>query len=64
MERAIAALLTNPTTLEAAASIGVHFNTLRGWMRLPCFQEAYQQARKEVLDKTLERLQHSTFAAV
>jgi hypothetical protein len=63
-ERAIAALLTSPTTLEAAQRIGVHFNTLRNWLRLPCFAEAYREARQEILDKTLQRLQHSSFAAV
>jgi hypothetical protein len=63
-EQAIAALLTEPTTLAAAQAVGCHFNTLRAWMRQPDFAQAYDEARKEVLGKTLERLQHSSFAAV
>jgi hypothetical protein len=61
-ERAISALLTSPTFADAAARVGVHPNTLRLWVKLPKFAEAYAVAKRELLNATLARLEHSMFA--
>jgi hypothetical protein len=56
LEKAIAALLSETTVEAAAAKVAVAYSTLRGWMRDPEFQEAYRQARAEILERTVARL--------
>src|SRR4029077_8914486 len=56
METAIAALLAHPTLPEAAANAGIAFSTLRRWMRLPEFQEAYRVARARILEVATAQL--------
>jgi hypothetical protein len=62
-EEAIAALLTRPSVEEAARTIGVEPKTLRRWMRVPEFQAAYLQARREAVTQALARMQQGSGAA-
>ena len=63
MDAAIAALLYSRTVEEAAKSIGLNPNTLRRWMELPEFEEAYLTARREAVRQTYARLQQNSGAA-
>jgi hypothetical protein len=62
-EEAIAALLTQRNIEEAARSIAVAPNTLLKWMKVPEFQTAYRQARREAFGQSIARLQQGTSAA-
>jgi hypothetical protein len=55
-EQAIAALLTETTILAAAAKAEVDVRTLKRWLTLPDFSEAYRAARHEILDRAVTRL--------
>lgn len=46
-ERAIIALLSQPSIAKAAESVGVHECTIRRWMKDPAFRKAYRDARAE-----------------
>lgn len=63
-ERAIAALLLEPTISAAAAVAEVNERTLRVWMKIPAFRDAYQEARREVLNAAIVKLQRSAIKAV
>jgi transposase-like protein len=63
-EAAVAALLANRTTEEAAREAGVKPRTLLRWMKLPEFREVWLQARREGLSQATSRLQQGTGAAV
>ncbi len=56
-ERAILALLETPCLAAAAEKAGVDVSTLRHWRKKPEFQEALEEARREVFDGSLCRLQ-------
>ena len=56
VELTIAALLEEPTMREAAARVGVSESTLGRWLADPHFAEAYQEARRRVLEAALARL--------
>jgi transposase-like protein len=62
-EEALAALLTQRNIEEAARSIGVAPNTLLKWMKVPEFQTAYRQARRDAFGQAIARLQQGTSAA-
>jgi hypothetical protein len=62
-EEAIAALLTQRNTEEAARAVGVAPKTLLRWMKLPDFQCAYRQARWAAFGQSIARLQQATSAA-
>ena len=62
-EEAIAALLTQRNTEEAARSIGVAPKTLLRWLQIPEFQEAYRRARRVAYGQSIARLQQATAAA-
>ena len=62
-EEAIAALHTQRNIEEAARSIAVAPNTLLKWMKVPEFQTAYRQARREAFGQSIARLQQGTSAA-
>src|SRR4051812_34473544 len=62
-EEAIAALLTRPSVDDAARTIGVEPKTLWRWMRVPEFQAAYLQARREAVSQALARMQQGSGAA-
>jgi len=62
-EEAIAALLTQRNTEEAARAIGVTPKTLLRWMKLPEFKVAYREARLAAFGQSFARLQQATSAA-
>lgn len=55
-ESAIAALLTESTIAKAAKQAGVSERTLRNWLDLPRFQEAFREARAILISGTLREL--------
>jgi hypothetical protein len=62
-EEAIAALLTQRNIEEAAKVAGIGANTLLRWLKVPEFQTAYRQARREAFGQAVARLQQGTSAA-
>jgi hypothetical protein len=62
-EDAIAALLTQRNVEEAARAAGIGARTLLRWLKLPEFQDAYRQARREAFSQSIARLQQGTSAA-
>jgi hypothetical protein len=62
-EEAIAALLTQRNIEEAAHSAGVGTRTLLRWLKVPEFQTAYRQARRDAFGQAVARLQQGTSAA-
>jgi hypothetical protein len=63
-EALIAALLTEPTYAVAAAKAGVGEATLYRWMHFPAFRAAYRQARRELVEGAIGRIQAGTGQAV
>jgi hypothetical protein len=63
-EALIAALLTEPTYAAAAAKAGVSEATLYRWLHLPDFRTAYRQARRELVESAIGRLQAASGQAV
>jgi len=64
MEEAVAALLTQRNQEEAARVAGVGIATLLRWQKLPEFQAAYRQARRDAFSQSIARLQQASSAAV
>jgi hypothetical protein len=64
MEEAVVALLTQRNLDEAAKSIGIAPNTLLRWQKLPEFQTAYREARRNAFAQSIARLQQASSAAV
>ena len=62
-EEAIAALLSQRNTEDAARAVGIGLATLLRWMRLPEFQIAYREARRDAVSQATARLQQATGAA-
>ena len=62
-EEAITALLTQRNIEEAAKVAGIGANTLLRWLKVPEFQTAYRQARREAFGQAVARLQQGTSAA-
>jgi hypothetical protein len=56
-EALIAALLTEPNYAAAAVKAGVSETTLYRWMHLPSFRAAYRQARCELVEGAIGRMQ-------
>ena len=63
-EEAIAALLTQRTTDDAARAIGVAPTTLLRWMKEPGFDAEYRSARRAAFGQSVARLQQASGAAV
>jgi hypothetical protein len=63
-ERAIIALLSEPTLRAAASSANISETTLWRWLRDPDFKDAYRKARSDALAQATARLQTLTGAAV
>ncbi len=63
-QRAIKALLDEPTTKAAAESAKVGETTLHRWLNDPAFSSAYREARGRLLETTLTRLQQVSGKAV
>ncbi len=62
-EEAIAALLSQRNVEEAARVAGIGTRTLLRWLKLPEFQAAYRQARREAFGQAVARLQQGASAA-
>jgi hypothetical protein len=63
-EQAIAALLSEATVTQAAIKAGVSHATLRRWLKESGFVSAYRQARREVVESAIGRIQAATGTAV
>jgi hypothetical protein len=55
--------LSQPNVDEAARVVGVDPKTLLRWLKLPEFQAAYRQARREAFSQSIARLQKGCAAA-
>ena len=62
-EAAVAALLTQRNRDEAAKAVGISTNTLLNWMKVPEFQKAFRDARRQAFSQSIARLQQGTTAA-
>lgn len=62
-EDAIAALLTQRNVEDAARTAGIGVRTLLRWLKLPQFESAYRQARRDAFGQAIARLQQGTSAA-
>jgi hypothetical protein len=58
-EAAIVALMTEATVEQAAAKAGVGYRTLKGWLALPDFRDAYRAAQKQVIEAAVNRLRNT-----
>src|ERR1700687_4627392 len=63
-EEAVAALLSQRNVEDAARVAGIGTRTLLRWLKLPEFQAAYRQARREAFGQSIARLQQASSAAV
>jgi hypothetical protein len=63
-EQAVAALLVEATVQQAAERAGASPSTLKRWLKEPAFLAAYREARREVLEGSIGRLQAATGTAV
>jgi hypothetical protein len=59
-EAAISALVTQRSIEDAAGVVGVVVSTLRRWMRIPEFDAAYRQARRDAMSQSIARLQQNS----
>ena len=63
-ERALAALLSEPTIAQAATNANVSESTLLRWLAEPSFKARYRDARRQVVELAVTGLQHATSEAV
>jgi hypothetical protein len=63
-QRAISALLKEPTVAKAAAAAGIGETTLFRWLNEPRFSAVYRDARAKVTETTLAALQAASSEAV
>ena len=63
-EEAIAALLTQRNFEEAARAVGIGAQTMLRWLKVPEFQKAYRDARRDAFSQSIARLQQASGAAV
>jgi hypothetical protein len=63
-ELAVAALLTQRTTEDAARAVGIGSATLLRWLKEPEFDAAYRAARRAAFSQSIARLQQASSAAV
>ena len=63
-DRALAALLSEPTIVQAATRAGVSESTLLRWLQETQFQARYRTARRQVVEQAVSRLQQATTDAV
>jgi hypothetical protein len=64
METAIASLLAHPTLPEAAADCGIAYSTLRRWLAIPEFDQAYRKARARILEVATAELRRRCLECV
>lgn len=60
----LAALMTEPSHAAAASKAGVSEATLYRWLQLPAFQKAYRQARRQLVEAAVGRMQAAAGKAV
>lgn len=63
-EQAVAALLLAPTVEAAAEKSGVSYRTLKNWLVEPDFRRQYREARRQLVEGALGRLQQAASQAV
>lgn len=63
-EQAIAALMSEPTIVKAAQTVGVSDRTLRRWLRDPSFAAEYDAAQLQFRQQSIALLSRLTTAAV
>jgi hypothetical protein len=63
-EAALAALLAEPTIALAAEKAGIGASTLLRWLQEPSFKARYREARRQVVEAAIGRLQHVSTKAV
>src|SRR2546423_15496705 len=63
-EKAIIALLNQPTMKEAEEAAGVHEVTLWRWLQQPEFRKSYMEARRLAVQRAIARIQAVTTEAV
>ncbi len=63
-EKAITALLAQPTIEAAAASLGINPATVHRWLQDPTFTDAYRSARRDAVGQAIGRLQQVSSKAV
>jgi hypothetical protein len=63
-DRALAALLSEPTIALAAAKASVSESTLLRWLAEPSFKARYRDARRQVVELAVTGLQQATSEAV
>ena len=63
-EKAITALLAQPTIEAAAASLGINPATVHRWLGEPAFADAYRSARRAAVQQAVTRLQQVSGGAV
>jgi hypothetical protein len=63
-QKALQALLENPTTRAAAKAAGVGETTIFRWLAEPAFNRCYREARNHLLENTLTALQAASTDAV
>lgn len=63
-ERAIAALLTEPSYAAAARKVGIATSTLYRWLDRPKFRAAFDAARDSLVRTAMSRLQAASLIAV
>ena len=57
-ERAVLALLREPTVPKAAESVGVSERTLYRWLDIPAFSKAFFKARRQAFGQAIGLMQH------
>ena len=63
-DRALAALLSEPTIVQAAATAGLSESTLLRWLAEPAFRARFREARRQVVEQAISSLQRATVEAV
>jgi hypothetical protein len=63
-EAAIAALLSEKNHAEAARVAGIDLSTLKRWLRMPEFIEAWRRARWESMEQGYARAQQNSGACI
>ena len=64
MHLAVTALLQAPTIEAAARRCGVSTSTLSRWVKRPEFQDVYEQARTDLVARSLSSLQIASIEAL
>jgi len=63
-DRALAALLSEPTIVQAATTAGISESTLARWLADPSFRARHREARRQVVEQAISALQRATEDAV